>query len=116
MSTLNSSEEVAIIDGAIKTIIDLKAALQAAVQSLTPQADENLKLRNTIRQLEADDAASDAALARLRNIATPAALVETPPADPAPEAPAPETPEGVDPIDPPAPEQATEEPAPAPTE
>ena len=115
MSNITTAEEITIIDAAVAAIQQLKQALNDAVQSLTPLADDNLALRDTIRQLESEDAASDAALARLRDLVpspVPAGTEPTPEPDTG-EVPA-DTSTGVDPIDPSAP--APEAPAPeAPT-
>lgn len=96
MSNLSSSEEIATIELAAKVIIDQKAALANAVQQLTPLADENLSLRDIIRGLESEDAASDAALASLRD------MLPTPEPATEPEAPADEATEEDTSSDPPS--------------
>jgi len=89
MPTLTSTQEIEIIEGAVKVITDIKQALKDAVQALTPLADENLSLRDTIRALEAEDAASDEALSKLAALSpkdpaeNPPVEDTSPPADPA---------------------------------
>lgn len=93
MSTLSNKEEIEIIETASVVITAQKEALARAVQQLTPLADENLNLREIISGLESEDAASDAALASLRDLLPQGPAPETPPVDvPVVETPVTETP------------------------
>jgi len=86
MASLTDTEEVSIIEDALKLIDSQKAALEKAIQDLTPLADENLGLREVIRGIEAANAVRDEALIRLRDKISPPAPTE--PTDPPVEDPA----------------------------
>lgn len=103
MTRFTTTEEIQLFEGLKSLITDLKqtnADLRTAVAAAGPALEENAALKAALEKAEAEDAASDAALASLADL-LPKAPAENPPVvEPEPETPA--TPEGVDPIDPPA--------------
>lgn len=60
------TEEIAIIEAAINLIEQTKADLDAAVQKLTPLANENFELRQIVFDIELRNSERDEALAHLK--------------------------------------------------
>lgn len=84
LMSLDTAQEIAVIESAITVITDLKAANAEAVAALEPLTAANAELQTVIDGLNQGDADSDAALERLAALINPPAPDPDPTPDPEP--------------------------------
>lgn len=78
--SLDTTQEIAVIEAAIALITSLKASVSDAVAALEPLIAENTELKAVVADLNDQDAASDVALEQLAALIAP-----TPDPEPEPE-------------------------------